>query len=63
MLALGIHGQMLYVDLETRTVGVKLSTWPMPQHAARFHDTLATFQAIAHHLVALTGHHQSQERS
>jgi len=63
VLALGIHGQMLYVDLETRTVGVKLSTWPMPQHAARFHDTLATFQAIAHHLVALTGHHQSQERS
>ncbi len=63
MLALGIHGQMLYVDLETRTVGVKLSTWPMPQDAVRFHDTLAAFRAIAHHLAPASGHHQSQERS
>jgi len=47
LLALGIHGQMLYVDQATRTVGVKLSSWPMPQDAVRFHDTLTAFGSIA----------------
>jgi hypothetical protein len=54
---------MLYIDQETRTGGVKLSTWPMPQEPARFHDTMATFRAIAHHQTPATGHHHSQERS
>jgi CubicO group peptidase (beta-lactamase class C family) len=52
VLALGIHGQMVYVDQATRTVGVKLSAWPQPQSAVRFHDTLSTFRAIAAHLAA-----------
>jgi CubicO group peptidase (beta-lactamase class C family) len=52
VLALGIHGQMVYVDQATRTVGVKLSAWPQPQSAIRFHDTLNTFRAIAAHLAA-----------
>ena len=52
VLALGIHGQMVYVDQATRTVGVKLSAWPQPQSAIRFHDTLNTFRSIAAHLAA-----------
>ena len=52
VLALGIHGQMVYVDQATRTVGVKFSAWPQPQSAIRFHDTLSTFRAIAAHLAA-----------
>ena len=54
VLALGIHGQMVYVDHATGIVGVKLSTWPMPQSPARFHDTLNAFRAIAAHLVGGT---------
>jgi CubicO group peptidase (beta-lactamase class C family) len=50
VVALGIHGQMVYVDQATGTVGVKLSSWPLPQSPARFHDTLAAFGAIAAHL-------------
>ncbi|MEP6561928.1 MAG: serine hydrolase, partial [Nakamurella sp.] len=33
VVALGIYGQMVYVDQASRTVGVKLSTWPVPQSA------------------------------
>ena len=29
--ALGIHGQLVYVDRATRTVGVKLPSWPEPR--------------------------------
>jgi len=50
VVALGIHGQMVYVDQATRMVGVKLSTWPLPQSAIRFHDTLTAFGVIAAHL-------------
>ena len=50
VVALGIHGQMVYVDQATRTVGVKLSTWPLPQSSVRFHDTLTAFGVIAAHL-------------
>jgi len=50
VVALGIHGQMVYVDQATGTVGVKLSTWPLPQSAARFHDTLTAFGVIAAHV-------------
>jgi len=47
LLALGIHGQMLYIDPARRVVGAKLSSWPAPQNAAMFSDTLRTFEAIA----------------
>ncbi len=50
LVALGIHGQMVYIDQATGTVGVKLSTWPLPQSSARFHDTLAAFGVISAHL-------------
>jgi hypothetical protein len=37
---------MVYVHRETRTVGVKLSSWPDPQNASYLIDTLRTFGAI-----------------
>lgn len=46
LVCLGIHGQMVYVHRETRTVGVKLSSWPDPQNAAYLVDTLRAFGAI-----------------
>ncbi len=46
LVCLGIHGQMIYVNPSTRTVGVKLSSWPEPQHSGHLIDTLRTFGAI-----------------
>jgi CubicO group peptidase (beta-lactamase class C family) len=46
LVCLGIHGQMVYVHRETRTVGVKLSSWPDPQNPAYLVDTLRAFGAI-----------------
>jgi CubicO group peptidase (beta-lactamase class C family) len=46
MLCLGIHGQMVYVNRATRLVGVKLSSWPTPQHTASLVDTIRSFGAI-----------------
>ena len=46
LLCLGIHGQMVYVDLETGLVAVKLSSWPTPQDPWRLLSTLAAFDAI-----------------
>jgi CubicO group peptidase (beta-lactamase class C family) len=46
LLALGIHGQMLYVGRRTRTVCVKLSSWPNAQHPAHLQDTLRAFDTI-----------------
>lgn len=52
LVCLGIHGQMVYVHRETRTVGVKLSSWPDPQNATYLIDTLRTFAAIGARLDA-----------
>ena len=46
LVCLGIHGQMVYVNRETGLVGVKLSSWPTPQHTASLVDTLRAFGAI-----------------
>lgn len=46
LLGLGIHGQMLYVCRRTRTVCVKLSSWPDAQHPAYLQDTLRAFDAL-----------------
>jgi len=53
-LCLGIHGQMVLVDRATRTVAVKLSTWPDPQNAAHLVDTIRAFTAAGRHLAGLT---------
>jgi CubicO group peptidase (beta-lactamase class C family) len=52
LVCLGIHGQMVYVPRETRTVGVKLSSWPDPQNATYLIDTLRAFAAIGARLDA-----------
>jgi CubicO group peptidase (beta-lactamase class C family) len=52
LVCLGIHGQMVYVHRETRTVGVKLSSWPDPQNATYLIDTLRAFAAIGARLDA-----------
>lgn len=46
VIGIGIHGQMLYVDRATQTVGVKLSSDPEPVSLAAQHGTLAMFEAI-----------------
>lgn len=50
LLCLGIHGQMVYVNPAARMVGVKLSSWPVPQDAAMLAATLQAFDACAAHL-------------
>lgn len=42
---LGIHGQMVLVDRATRTVSVKLSTWPSAQNPVFLLDTVRAFVA------------------
>jgi CubicO group peptidase (beta-lactamase class C family) len=54
-LCLGIHGQMVLVDRATRTVSVKLSSWPAAQDAATLIDTIRAFVAAGRHLAGLTG--------
>ncbi len=46
LMALGIHGQMIFVEPSTQMVGVKLSTWPYPQDADRLIPTIEAFKAI-----------------
>ena len=46
LVCLGIHGQMVYVNRATRTVGVKLSSWPTAQDPTYLIDTLRAFGAI-----------------
>ncbi len=52
---LGIHGQMVVVDRATRTVSVKLSSWPAAQTPAYLLDTLRAFAAAGRHLAGLPG--------
>lgn len=55
LVCLGIHGQMVYVNHATQTVGVKLSSWPVAQDANYLIDTLRAFAAIGAHLNRLPG--------
>ncbi len=52
LLAVGIFGQLVRVDPATRTVMVKLSSWPQAQDPARFFDTLLACDLVA---AALSG--------
>jgi CubicO group peptidase (beta-lactamase class C family) len=47
MLALGIHGQMIYVNRSAEMVAVKLSSWPEPQSTWKLFSTLRAFDTIA----------------
>lgn len=52
-MCLGINGQMVFVDRGTRTVAVKLSSWPTAQNAAYLVDTIRAFSAAGRHLAGL----------
>jgi CubicO group peptidase (beta-lactamase class C family) len=52
-LCLGIHGQMVLVDRATRTVSVKMSSWPLPQDSAVLIDTIRAFVAAGRQLAGL----------
>ncbi|HJX78035.1 serine hydrolase domain-containing protein [Glutamicibacter sp.] len=54
-LALGIHGQMIYMNPATKMIGVKLSSWPYPQDASKLFPTIRAFDAIANHLAQQDG--------
>jgi hypothetical protein len=41
---------MIYVNPGARMVGVKVSSWPVPQDAAMLSATLQAFDACADHL-------------
>ena len=47
LVCLGIHGQMVFVDRATRTVAVKLSSWPESQNVAYLVDTLRAFASMS----------------
>lgn len=47
LLCLGIHGQMIYINRPAQLVGVKLSSWPLPQDGWKYFATMAAFDAIA----------------
>lgn len=51
---LGIHGQMVVVDRATRTVSVKMSSWPAAQSPAHLVDTIRAFAATGRHLAGLS---------
>lgn len=59
LLCLGIYGQMVHVCRRTRTVCVKLSTWPEPQDPIFLYDTCAAFDAVGG---ALSGREPSPGR-
>jgi CubicO group peptidase (beta-lactamase class C family) len=46
LVCLGIYGQMIHVSRRTRTVCVKLSSWPDAQSPAYLQDTVRAFDAI-----------------
>jgi CubicO group peptidase (beta-lactamase class C family) len=50
LLCLGIHGQMVYINTAANVVGVKLSSWPVPQDPAMLSPTLRAFDAVAGYL-------------
>jgi CubicO group peptidase (beta-lactamase class C family) len=54
-LCLGIHGQMVLIDRATRTVSVKMSSWPSPQDSAALIDTIRAFVAAGRQLAGFTG--------
>lgn len=50
LVCLGIHGQMIHVSPATRTVAVKLSSWPDAQHLGYLVDTLRAVSRAGAHL-------------
>jgi CubicO group peptidase (beta-lactamase class C family) len=53
LVCLGIHGQLIYADRGSRTVVVKLSSWPDAQNTGDLLDTLRACRAVAASLSAV----------
>ena len=47
LVALGIHGQMVYLNRRTQVVAAKFSSWSTPQDAGKLFSTLAAFDAVS----------------
>lgn len=50
MLAIGIHGQIVFIDRQTEMVIIKLSCWPSARMPNTLADTLSAFEAVAEQL-------------
>jgi CubicO group peptidase (beta-lactamase class C family) len=55
LMCLGIHGQLVHVSRRTRTVCVKLSSWPTAQSPAVLQETLRACDAVGGALAGLAG--------
>lgn len=53
LLCLGIHGQLVHVNRRTRTVCVKLSSWPTAQDPRRMQETLLACDTVGAALAGL----------
>jgi CubicO group peptidase (beta-lactamase class C family) len=53
LVCLGIHGQLIYADRATRTVVVKMSSWPDAQNTGYLLDTVRSCAAVAARLSGL----------
>ncbi len=47
LLALGIHGQMIYVNRAAGLIAAKVSCWPRPQEPAKLYATVRAFGAVS----------------
>ncbi|MDN5789450.1 MAG: beta-lactamase family protein [Micrococcales bacterium] len=63
LVCLGIHGQMIHVSPATRTVAVKLSSWPSAQHLAHLIDTLRAVGRVGAYLYLSQGDWAAGEAS
>lgn len=52
-LCIGIYGQLVFVEHATRTVAVKLSSWPWAQYGSALVDTVRAFSAVGRELAGL----------
>lgn len=50
LMAIGIHGQMIYIDRDREMVAVKLSAWPTARQLDVLADTVSAFDVIARNL-------------
>ena len=51
----GHSGQMVLIDRATRTVSVKMSSWPTAQDSVALIETIRAFVAAGRHLAGLAG--------
>ena len=47
LVAIGIHGQVIYMNMQTQVVIVKLSTHPEPAEAGIFNEGFMAMRAIS----------------